>query len=445
MSSLLPILLGINVAIQFQSVVESKGLSLDADVYTQIQGIDIDSSVISLIVSIISFIISLGATSEKPSTDGKSKKKKPKGFFGGKTLDVVVVGCGLPKRGMGWYHLIQLLENEDVTVAGVIEPFFCNAKLCATPPPSWTELVNSLKADHGVPCADSVTKLPKFTKDTLCLIAGRTADNPALFKGCVDHGAKFIYLEKPGAPSVVELQEMADYAKSKGVKVYLGYNKNVTPYVQKALKKSRTVDGAHVQFVHNNSYGVNELNECFSRNAEGMMKNMAIHELAVIVSFFNVTVDSIAEFKVNKSPEVTESLTVWKPGTAMPDAKYITDFSRVGFTVTTKTGESVSIAANRCGGNVSHASVADGSGREVAKFEFPDADTQAKVDELCAADPEMMPYFFVQSDDYLVLKDRVIKSALKGGEAEDVATIQTAIEALKLAEYCTKELTAAMK
>ena len=47
-------------------------------------------------------------------------------------------------------------------------------------------------------------------------------------------------------------------------------------------------------------------------------------------------------------------------------------------------GESVSIAANRCGGNVSHASVKDGSGKEVVKFEFPDADTQAKVDELCA-------------------------------------------------------------
>jgi len=366
------------------------------------------------------------------------KKKRKKG----KTLDVVVVGCGLPKRGMGWYHLTQLLEMDDVNTPGVVEPFFENKKLCASPPPAWTELVNSLKEDD-IPCTDSVSKLPRFTKDTLCLIAGRTSDNPGLFKGCVDHGAKFIYLEKPGAPSVAELQEMADYAEAKGVKVYLGYNKNVTPYVQKALTKSKSTKGAHVQFVHNNSYDINELPECFSRNAEGMMKNMAIHELALLVSFFGVTVDTIAEFKVHMDKDVTESLTVWVPGTAMPNAKYITDFSRVSFTVTTKDGKSVSVAANRCGGNVSHASVKDESGKEVAKFEFPDADTQSKVDEQCAADPEMMPYFFVQSDDYHVLKDRVVKSALTGGEAEGVATIQVAIEALKLAEHVKEELTKA--
>ena len=42
-----------------------------------------------------------------------------------------------------------------------------------------------------------------------------------------------IFLEKPGAPSVGELEEMAAYAADKGVEVYMGYNKNVTPYVLK--------------------------------------------------------------------------------------------------------------------------------------------------------------------------------------------------------------------
>ena len=46
-------------------------------------------------------------------------------------------------------------------------------------------------------------------------------------------GATHVFLEKPGAPSVAELQEMKAYAASKGVPVYMGYNKNVTPYVQK--------------------------------------------------------------------------------------------------------------------------------------------------------------------------------------------------------------------
>ena len=41
----------------------------------------------------------------------------------------------------------------------------------------------------------------------------------------------------------------------------------------------------------------------------------------------------------------------------------------------------------------------------------------------------MMPYFFVQSDDYLVLKNRVVNSLLVGKSPESVATIKIAINA----------------
>jgi predicted dehydrogenase len=357
---------------------------------------------------------------------------------GDKALDVIVVGCGLPKRGMGWYHLIQLLEMPNSNVTAIVEPFFLNAALCPNPPAAFTTLVSQLES-AGVTCTDSITKLAKFTTDTMCLIAGRTADNPKLFKECIEQGATVIYLEKPGAPSVDELQEMSDLADAKGAKVYLGYNKNVTPYVQKALALSKTVENSHVTFCHNNSYKTNELNECFSRNSEGMLKNMAIHELALLVSFFGVTVDTIEEFNLNTHKLFTEKLTVWMPGTVVPNDKYISDFSRLGFAVTTKSGTSVSVMADRCGGNVSFASVKDGNGIEVEKFEFPDAESQKKVEALCAEDPEMMPYFFVQSDDYSVLKNLVVNSALDGTPAESVATIQIAIEALKLAEYFTEQ------
>ena len=43
----------------------------------------------------------------------------------------------------------------------------------------------------------------------------------------IEAGATHVFLEKPGAPSVKELQEMRAYAASKGVPVYMGYNKNV--------------------------------------------------------------------------------------------------------------------------------------------------------------------------------------------------------------------------
>lgn len=89
------------------------------------------------------------------------------------------------------------------------------------------------------------------------------------------------------------------YAKTKGVPVYMGYNKNVTPYVLKVLERIRNgggvagapsdhvcvhtmqalefqkkTPGASTTFIHNNAYTPPELGECFERNAEGMLKNM---------------------------------------------------------------------------------------------------------------------------------------------------------------------------
>lgn len=347
---------------------------------------------------------------------------------GDKALDVVIVGCGMPKRGMGWYHLTQLMEMPNANVVAVVEPFFLNSHLCPMPPKPFTDLVEQLKA-AGVTCSDCISKLPTFTKDTMCLIAGRTTDNPKLFQSCIEHGATVIYLEKPGAPTVLELQSMKDLADSKGVKVYLGYNKNVTPYVQKALQLAKSVENSKVTFCHNNSYKRDELEECFSRCSEGMLKNMAIHELALLVTFFGVTVNSIKEFHLMNNSTSTEQLTIGG----------YTDFSRIGFTVTTVDGISASVIADRCGGNISFASVQDANCMEIEKFEFPDKEAQKKLDIQCAEDPEMMPYFFIQSDDYLTLKNLVIDSTLDNRLAENVATIQIAIDALKLAEYFTEE------
>lgn len=82
-------------------------------------------------------------------------------------------------------------------------------------------------------------------------------------------GCKAVYLEKPGAPTVAELEEMRAYAKEKGVSVFMGYNKNVTPYVRKALEAAKANPGSVTTYVHNNAYKESELPECFERNAEG--------------------------------------------------------------------------------------------------------------------------------------------------------------------------------
>ena len=109
----------------------------------------------------------------------------------------------------------------------------------------------------------------------------------------IEAGCTHVFLEKPGAPTVAELEQMKKYAAEKGVPVYMGYNKNVTPYVLKALEFEKANAGAETTFVHNNAYKEEELPECFERNAEGMLKNMAIHELALLATYYGVTVDNI--------------------------------------------------------------------------------------------------------------------------------------------------------
>lgn len=73
-----------------------------------------------------------------------------------------------------------------------------------------------------------------------------------------------------------------------------------------------------------------------------MLKNMAIHELALLATYFGVTVDNIDS--VAPDAEFSECLTL-----VGPSGKEFTDFARVGFTVTTKDGKSVTVKADRCG------------------------------------------------------------------------------------------------
>jgi len=279
---------------------------------------------------------------------------------------------------------------------------------------------------------ESLSEVPDLEPDTICLIAGRTQDNPSFFEQCLDKGCKTIYLEKPGAPDVQTLTRMRDLAASRTIpcKVYLGYNKNVTKYVREAMGFSSSLPGAgHLEFVHNNSYQDSEesLGECFERNSEGILKNMAIHELALLVSFFGIRESTVRSIHVDRKETELLELMGRK------------DFRKIRFTIESLSGVRVSVKADRCGGDVSTAIVrSPKSLKEVKRFNIPkDKKEEEEMKKKCLADPEMMPYFFSNSEDYWVLKDRVI-SALKSDEtAEGVATIDVAIEALRLAEFVT--------
>jgi hypothetical protein len=73
------------------------------------------------------------------------------------------------------------------------------------------------------------------------------------------------------------------------------------------------------------------LGECFERNAEGMLKNMAIHELALLVSFYDVTIKNIKSVSADREFFSMQTLTG-------PSGKKFTDFDKIKFTIETKTG-----------------------------------------------------------------------------------------------------------
>jgi hypothetical protein len=73
------------------------------------------------------------------------------------------------------------------------------------------------------------------------------------------------------------------------------------------------------------------LGECFECNAKGMLKNIAIHELALFVSFYDITVKNIESVSADREFSSMQTLTG-------PSGKEFTDFDGIKFTIKTKTG-----------------------------------------------------------------------------------------------------------
>lgn len=353
--------------------------------------------------------------------------------------EVILVGCGCPLRGMGWYHAVQLLGNEcpHAKLNYIVEPWFMGGGASGPGGAEFAEFQQETEAKHGVKFHKSLAEIPKPEDGVkrMALISGRTADNPRLLNECIANGCHIIYLEKPGAPTVTELEAMKKTASDAGVSVLMGYNKNVCKYVSKVRAHAATVDDSHVTFVSNNTYENTDesLGECFERNAEGMLKNMAIHELALLVSFYEVTVENIESVTADKEFSSMKTLKG-------PSGKEWTDFDKIKFTIKTKTGKEVSVQADRCGGDTSYANVTDASGNEVFRHSMPDEEDLANVSVLQAKYPGAMPYFFSQDPDYITVKDRVANLCANGVEATGVATIEIACETLNVAEYLTPTL-----
>jgi len=343
-----------------------------------------------------------------------------------KLVDVVVVGCGQPKRGMGWYHATQMLKGlcPSAKLTNIVEPWFLGLGKNSAGASDFLAFMGEHKDIEFHSSLEAISLVSDGPK--VAVIAGRADDNPSYFKQAIDKGFTHIFLEKPGAPTVEAMEEMAAYAQQRAIPVYMGYNKNVSQYSQLAREFESNYPGSSCTFIHNNAFTEDQLPECFSRNSEGMLKNMAVHELALAVTFYGVSSENMESVEVDYEYSDVRTLTY--------EGKEFTDFAKIGFTITTTEGKKVTIKADRCGGNNSIAQVFDKNGQMIFSSILPDHELEMKVAKQQEDDPDVMPYFFLQHDDYIVLKERVCAAALNGGEPEGVASLDVAIETLKVAE-----------
>ena len=362
---------------------------------------------------------------------------------------VLLVGCGCPGKSMGWYHAEQLLADRcpSALLRYIVEPFFMNEQL-GVDAAGFHEFHSWRKEQEkkGVAFFESVEEVPDCSKESsekrLGIISSRTADNPKLLSACVKAGCCTIYLEKPGAPTVKELETMKDEADAAGCNVFMGFNKNVSAFLSRARDFAETSPTkCDITFLHNNAYKSEELPECFERNAEGMLKNMAIHELAILATYYDVTIENIAAVTADKEFSSFKSLIGPASG------KSFSDFDKLKFKITTKSGKEASVAADRCGGDDSVGIVTDSAtGKELARFTMPDEDAVTNIPVLERQYPGAMPYFYTQDPDYCKLKECIAAACVSNNASPDgVATINTAIASLKLAEFLTPLLQEQLK
>ncbi len=142
--------------------------------------------------------------------------------------------------------------------------------------------------------------------------------------------------------------------------------------------------------------------ECFERNAEGMLKNMAIHELALLVSFYDVTVENIES-----------CVASWSKHILAPRRCYLT--------------------SQLCHSILSVEMVAD-TQHFRSCFSFRSISRSL-------AYTLTQPHFFSQDPDYITVKERVGNFCASGFPSMVwPRSIDIAVETLRVAEYLTPTL-----
>ena len=80
---------------------------------------------------------------------------------GGTKCDVVLVGCGVPKRGMGWYHAKQMLEGDvpSACLTTVVEPYFLGPGAESPPGVAFNAWAKEMEETYGTKFCKDVSEI----------------------------------------------------------------------------------------------------------------------------------------------------------------------------------------------------------------------------------------------------------------------------------------------
>lgn len=400
--------------------------------------------------------------------------------------DVIMIGCGAPNISMGHTHLDQLLHEPSlcarVSIFGVVEPFYLDpAHADAAKASGFAGFAAGLARERpSVHFVRSVSELPARARERPCLVilAPRTQDVPRLFRELMAAqpalGVTHMLVEKPGGPDVVSIAAMQAEAAAAGIQVFVGYNKNVANFTQRSVAALASLHHAGasvaVELHHDNDYSVEALPECFERCRAGMLKDMAVHELAIAVCLFGLRAAAL--------PSAT--ITLDRARSRLETHGGITDWRALAVTIRlppspdddgppdgpTAAVREISLIADRCGGGTSHIVVralepapaaVDAGNRGHGRFEFemPSAEEQESIARRQAQRRQLRTYLCTQWADYVALKARILShielpaalaaalpAPLADGEVAaaapwpaGVASLQDALEILQVAEF----------
>jgi len=349
---------------------------------------------------------------------------------------------------MGWFHLTQLLASDHVAVNNVIEPWFLGKGRNS---PGSAAFITFQREHPELSFLESVEELPFSSGPLLALIAGRTHDAPELFASIVAKGATHVYIEKPGAQSAVQLEEMIKLATRQKVAVVVGYNKNVARYTLDCAAAIQRHQGIAptVTLQHCNAFkpGKELLDFMCGPGREGMVHNMCCHELALMTTIFGVNQQSVQRVVLDadsKLVDLGDGSSDWeKLGFTLeldPPANISAAISAGGFicadqhTESTHTLSQIRCVADRCGGNWSALLVDFGDYQQT--FRLPDATHEAWVANEQRKDPNIRSYFLQQAPDYQRVKNDFVRhiAAGKPGVPAGVVDLHGALRTLQLAD-----------